>query len=208
MAYSSNENSIFHKFSKMNEAPDHARVFSSSKPKYIPYQQLQRRPAPDEPSASDDSPTRVSVHIGGMQYRLMAPDRDGESYIREIAHKADQLIHQILKNTPGMSMMNVTILSLVNALDELHQRESRIEELEQELANRTDAVTADKSNVMHLREINWELKKEVLRLQSVIDSFENENNEAFKDHTKQHMLPLEEMAYDVLDQEEPEFEDE
>ena len=143
-----------------------------------------------------------------MQYKLMAPDRDGETYIREIAEKADQLIRQILKHTPGMSMMNVTVLSLVNALDELHQRESQMDELELEIAQYSEAVEANKSNVMHLREINWELKKEVLRLQSVIDSIENEDNEAYIDFSKQHMLPLEELAYDVLEQEEPETDDE
>lgn len=208
MANSVNDKSIYHKFSKMNEASDPARLKSAAIPKYVPYQQLQRRPTPPVSNSSEEMPCSISVHIGGMQYKLMAPDRDGETYIREIAEKADQLIRQILKHTPGMSMMNVTVLSLVNALDELHQRESQMDELELEIAQYSEAVEANKSNVMHLREINWELKKEVLRLQSVIDSIENEDNEAYIDFSKQHMLPLEELAYDVLEQEEPETDDE
>ena len=202
MAYSGIENSIYHKFTRRNKDSDPYGNHAASPSAWVSYQQLQRPNSQPDDAAIEDTSCRVSVHIGGMQYKLIAKDRNGELYIKEIADKADQLIRQIMNTTPGMSMMNVTVLSLVNALDELHQREIQIEDLLLELSQYSDVVSADKTNVVHLREINWELKKEVLRLQAMIDVSEKANREEHMDNIRLPMLPLEEMAFDVLDREE------
>jgi cell division protein ZapA (FtsZ GTPase activity inhibitor) len=202
MAYSGIENSIYHKFSRRTKESDLSKNRTASSSAWVPYQQLQRPPTQMGETVEEDTSCRVSVHIGGMQYKLIASDQNGEVYIKEIADKADQLIRQIMNTTPGMSMMNVTVLSLVNALDELHQRETQIEDLLLELSQYSDVVSADKSNVVHLREINWELKKEVLRLQSIIDANDRTSQDEYMDNTRLPMLPLEEMAFDVLDREE------
>lgn len=201
MAAFGNENSIYKKFSGGSAVPEPARNPSVPKDKPLPYRQLQRRPMPAANSADREQPTRVSVHIAGMQYRLVAPDKEGEAYVREIADKAEQLIMQIQKSTPGMSMTSITVLSLINVMDELHQKDKRITEIEQELSRVSAIKEVDKANYMHLREINWELKKEVLRLQSVIDSYENPEIEEFEPEEKKNLLPLEELEYDILEQE-------
>jgi len=201
MAAFGNGNSIYKKFSGSGVDADPRRPTTSSKDQPLPYKQLQRKPVPSPSSVDNAQHSRVSVHIAGMQYRLVAPDKQGEAYVREIAEKADQLIMQIQKNAPGMSMTSITVLSLVNVLDELHQKDLHISDLELELSKVSVNTETDKANYMHLREINWELKKEVLRLQAVIDEYENSGTEEYEIDEKKKLLPLEEMEYDVLEQE-------
>ena len=201
MATTGNGNSIYRQFSGTKAAADSKGAAAASKDKLLPYRQIQRATASVPFSEEKAQHSRVSVHIAGMQYRLVAPDREGEVYVRAIAEKADQLIKQIQKNTPGMSMTSVTVLSLVNIMDDLYQKELRIKEFEQELSGVAAAAQADKTNYMHLREINWELKKEVLRLQSVIDAYENTDDEEYEIAEKKKLLPLEELEFDVLEQE-------
>ena len=201
MAAFGNGNSIYKKFSGSGADSDPRRPAVSSKDQPLPYRQLQRAPVPSPSSDDKGQHSRVSVHIAGMQYRLVAPDKQGEVYVREIAEKADQLITQIQKNAPGMSMTSITVLSLVNVLDELHQKDLRIGDLELEVSKVSVNTETDKANYMHLREINWELKKEVLRLQAVIDEYENSGSEEYEIEEKKKLLPLEELEYDVLEQE-------
>lgn len=201
MATTGNGNSIYRQFSGTKAAADAKGAAAASSDKILPYRQMQRAPASAPFSEEKSQHSRVSVHIAGMQYRLVAPDKEGEVYVRAIADKADQLIMQIQKNMPGMSMTSVTVLSLVNVMDELYQKELRIKELEHKLSGVAAATQADKTNYMHLREINWELKKEVLRLQSVIDAYENTDDGEYEIAEKKKLLPLEELEYDVLEQE-------
>ena len=201
MATTGNGNSIYRQFSGTKAAADPKGAVAASKDKPLPYRQLQRKPASVPFSEEKVQHSRVSVHIAGMQYRLVAPDKEGEVYVRAIADKADQLIMQIQKSTSGMSMMSITVLSLVNVMDELYQKDLRIKELEHELSKVAAATETDKSNYMHLREINWELKKEVLRLQSMIDAYESTDDEEYETTEKKKLLPLEELEYDILEQE-------
>ena len=201
MATTGNSNSIYKKFSNSRPESSPKAPAAAPKEKLMPYKQMQRKPAPPPLSIDKDQPSRVSVHIAGMQYRLVAPDKEGEAYVREIAEKADQLIMQIQRSTPGMSMTSITVLSLVNVMDELHQKDLEVKKLEHELSRIAVSTETDKANFIHLREINWELKKEVLRLQSVIDSYENSESEETESEEKRTLLPLEELEYDVLEQE-------
>lgn len=201
MAVFSSGDSIYKKFSGSNTDSEHKQP-APAKEKLMPYRQLQRKPAAAPFSPEGDPHTHVSVHIAGMQYRLISPDKEGEAYVREIAEKAEQLILQIQKNAPGMSMTSVTVLALVNAIDELHQKDARISELGRELTKMSVALETDKSNFLHLREKNWDLKKEVLRLQAVIDEYENSGTDEFEpEEKKKDLLPLEELEYNVLEQE-------
>jgi len=200
MATSGKEDSIYQKFSK-SAGEAQIRPSSAAKDKLMPYKQLQRKPVTPPFSADKDQPSHVSVHIAGMQYRLIAPDKKGEAYVREIAEKAEQLILQIQKNSPGMSMTSTTVLSLVNVLDEMHKKDLQYADLEREIASHSVTTEKDKANFLHLREINWELKKEVLRLQSVIDAYENTDADEFEQDVKKKLLPLEELEFDILEQE-------
>jgi cell division protein ZapA (FtsZ GTPase activity inhibitor) len=200
MASFSNSNSIYKKFSSNSDSKV-LKSDSSSKNVPLPYRQIQRPPRVPTYSSDNKQLSRVSVHIAGMQYLLIAPDNGGEAYVHEIAERAEQMISQIQKNAPGMSMTSVTVLALVNAIDEWLQKEKRIIELENELSSVDISRENDKVNYIHLREINWELKKEVLRLQSLIDQYENCGEDDSDTCEKKNLLPLEELEYDVLEQE-------
>ena len=168
-----NRESIYRRFSagkpggekKMPATPRN----STSMPEY---RQIRRETIPSSPRTDQARNTRVTVHIAGMQYRLVAADHEQEAYIREIAMKAEQLIQHVQSNMPGLSMTSVTVLALVNALDESSKYEAEILDLKEKLEAFDQSQVKMRENYTHLREINWELKKEVLRLQSVIDEAE------------------------------------
>jgi cell division protein ZapA (FtsZ GTPase activity inhibitor) len=200
MASFSNSNSIYKKFSTNSDSKD-LKSDSSSKNVPLPFRQIQRPPRAPTYLSDNKQLSRVSVHIAGMQYLLIAPENGGEAYVHEIAERAEQMISQIQKNAPGMSMTSATVLALVNAIDEWLQKEKRIVELEHEISSIDLSRQNDKVHYVHLREINWELKKEVLRLQSLIDQYENCGEEDSGMCEKKNLLPLEELEYDVLEQE-------
>lgn len=211
MKTSGNRDSIYERFSAGRPRDERDKAKQTPKEKPVAYQQRQKQASPspqprekEQPSEPLGKPVSVSVHIAGMQYRLSAPDSSGESYVRMTAERADKMITRIQRAAPGMAMTSITVLALMNALDELQQMELRFHQLETDLADAKLTQEADRANYFHLREINWDMKKEILRLQSVIDSFEKEAEES-EPEIRQKMLPLEELEYDCLAQEEEEI---
>jgi cell division protein ZapA (FtsZ GTPase activity inhibitor) len=188
------------------------RRFSSGKPgneKKIPasprnvaampeYRQIRRDEGVVSSRFDTEKSTRVTVHIAGMQYRLIANDHEQEAYIREIATKAEQLIQHVQSSMPGLPMTSLTVLSLVNALDESSKYETEILELKDKLETFHQSQLKMRENYTHLREINWELKKEVLRLQAVIEEAEKQGREGSQDQQEKELLPLEELVFDYL----------
>ena len=162
------------------------------------YRQIRRETIPSSPRTDQARNTRVTVHIAGMQYRLVAADHEQEAYIREIAMKAEQLIQHVQSNMPGLSMTSVTVLALVNALDESSKYEAEILDLKEKLEAFDQSQVKMRENYTHLREINWELKKEVLRLQSVIDEAEKQERDGLQNTKDKELLPLEELVFDYL----------
>lgn len=198
MRTSDNGSSIYEKFSSANVDRDIKKKESVQKVGPIPYRQMARKPLLEQDAGRDRTKKAVSVHIAGMQYRLIASDEDGEVYIRKTAERAEQMIHKVQAVSPGMTLTSVTVLALLNAVDELFRSESAVREIGQEASSLRTAQTADKTNFSRLREINWELKKEILRLQKVIDGYEkpDENSETAKAAAK--LLPLEELINEKI----------
>lgn len=197
-----NRDSIYRKFSnepsRREEVTSPERVYS----KPWDYKQLQSPARSFTPKPQDEPKQKVTVHVAGMQYRLLVGEDESESYIKRVAERADLLVTQIQKNSQGMPLTSVTVLALMNAIDQLAQTEARVSELEQERNEAVAMIDQNKAGFTHLREINWELKKELVRLQGVIDSYESAPYD--EDHTNMNtepesdMLPLEELAREVF----------
>ena len=198
MRTSDNGSSIYEKFSSANADRDIKKKESVQKVGPVPYRQMARKPLLEQNSGHDRTKRPVSVHIAGMQYRLIASDEDGEVYIRKTAERAEQMIHKVQAVSPGMTLTSVTVLALLNAVDELFRCESAVREIEQEAISLRTAQTADKTNFSRLREINWELKKEILRLQKVIDAYEKPDEDAETAKTAAGLLPLEELINEKI----------
>jgi cell division protein ZapA (FtsZ GTPase activity inhibitor) len=201
MRTSDNGSSIYEKFSSASAERDIKKKESVEKVGPVPYRQMARRPVPSEEAGRDRTKHAVSVHIAGMQYRLIASDEDGEAYIRKTAERAEQMIHKVQATAPGMTLTSVTVLALMNAVDDCIRSESAVSEIEQETTALRTAQTADKTNFNRLREINWELKKEILRLQKVIDGYEKPLEEAEAAKAAAKLLPLEELINEKVSNE-------
>lgn len=196
MRTSDNGSSIYEKFSSASAERDIKKKESVQKVGPVPYRQLARRPQPEHEAGRDPAKRPVAVHIAGMQYRLIASDDEGEAYVRKTAERAEQMIHKVQAGSPGMTLTSVTVLALLNAVDELFRSESAARENEQETITLRAAQTDDKTNFNRLREINWDLKKEILRLQKVIEGYEKPVEESETAKAAARLLPLEELIKD------------
>lgn len=197
-----NGSSIYQKFSAIKPAEAKMRAETREKPKktskekLLMYTQQNKSPVAS-PRNSSGRPEKVTVHIAGMQYRLFTKGENDEGYIRFISDRADQMIHQLQKSMPGTSMMNISVLALVNAMDEINQLQEKYVSLQDEMQQLLDSLDADKADFAELREINWELKKEVLRLSSQLSTVTRAESE---DNQEEPLLPLEELIMDASEE--------
>lgn len=195
MVYRGNSNNLFQMYSSASidkKKPVESEPIDSSK-EIIEYNQRHKSSAKTKQEDSA-KPCKVIVHIGGMQHMLSAPDQDGEAFIRLISERADRMISQIQQENAGMSIMNSFVLSIVNAMDELYQSEKKISNLEAILLSRDQEIKSIKSEYFQQREVNWELKKEVLRLKEMANHAAM-NHEVQSDDNDDDMLPLEQMVF-------------
>lgn len=197
MEYHSNSENLFRKYSNWPGIvkPAVKKQDDQSPAEIVEYTQRYKAEEPvssipNEPSKQ----TKVIVHIGGMQHMISAPDHDGEAYIRAVAEKADRIVESIRENNPGMAMTNVLILALLNAVDQLNRSEKNRLELSAHAEEITERMDVCKDDYLKQREINWELKKEVLRLRDMARARDNEEqtNDVSVDEAK---LPLEELLF-------------
>lgn len=192
MEYRSNSGNLFKKYSSLTggQKDRPQEPVTENRENLVEYDQRYKADQPPKtPSKDVVKNSKVIVHIGGMQHKLSAPDHDGEAYIRSVAEKADRIVESIRVENPGMPMTNVLTLALVNAVDQLNQsekmrlaRDTTIEEM----SIKTESV---KDDYLKQREINWELKKEVLRLKDLIQTQDRE--ESAYTEEEESKLPLE-----------------
>jgi len=105
-----------------------------------------------------------------MSYQLVTAEND--LYTRQIAAKADEMIHRVLQNSPQLSVNMCTVLALVNAVDEmtgLYQKLSSIDGQKNETEKQAGEA---RKELMRLREQNWEMKKELLRLNDLCKEYQ------------------------------------
>jgi cell division protein ZapA (FtsZ GTPase activity inhibitor) len=195
MEYHSNAGNLFKKYSNLsggrkNRPEETPEDRASDLVEYTQRYKAEPPPPPKERTPAQYS--KVIVHIGGMQHKLAASDPEGEQNIRAVAEKADRIIGSIQEDNPGMSMTNVLTLSLVNAVDQLNrsekmrlERDTRIEEL---MVN----IESVKDDYLKQREINWELKKEALRLKDLVRAQDEDEAAVFSEQAESR-LPLEDL---------------
>jgi len=126
---------------------------------------------------------KISVSIGGISYQLVS--RENETYTREIARKADETIRQIVQQHPSLSTMQAIILSMVNTIDALTKISESFEEVKKEvetiesksakeMENLKFKMTKAQHELFLLRDTDFELKKEVLRINELNKQLELE----------------------------------
>lgn len=118
-----------------------------------------------------DAIKRISVRIGGMNYQLVSSEND--QYTRQIAAKADEMIRRVMQNNPQLSLNMAAVLALVNAQDELARIFQQFHSLDGQRADSEKQQADTRKELMRLREQNWEMKKEILRLNALCRDYES-----------------------------------
>lgn len=109
---------------------------------------------------------KINVRIGGMSYNLLSGE--SEQYTRQVAARADEMIRRVIMQSPHLSQQMTTILALVNAVDELSRQAAQLGLAEQQ-REATELKNAElRVELAKLRELNWEMKKEILRLNGLV----------------------------------------
>lgn len=109
---------------------------------------------------------KINVRIGGMTYNLVSGE--SEAYTRQIAARADEMIRRVAMSSPQLSQQMTTILALVNAADELIRQAAK-QSLAEQQCEATEIKNAElRAELSKARELNWEMKKEILRLSALV----------------------------------------
>jgi len=105
-----------------------------------------------------------------MNYQLVSAEN--ENYTRQIAAKADEMIRRVMQNNPQLSLNMSTILALVNALDEMSRIYQQFSSADGQRLDTEKQAGETRKELMRLREQNWEMKKEILRLNKLCQDYE------------------------------------
>src|SRR5512133_99571 len=97
-----------------------------------------------------------------MSYQLVSAEN--ENYTRQIAAKADEMIRRVMQNNPQLSQNMSTVLAFVNTLDELAKAFQHMNALDSQRQESDRQSGEMRKELARLREQNWEMKKELLRV--------------------------------------------
>ncbi len=117
-----------------------------------------------DPVAADEI-KKCSVRIGGVSYQLVT--NENETYTRQIAARADEMIKRVMQDNPQLSQAMATVLALVNAVDELSRAYQQLKGQEGSRLDLDRKASEAKNELNRMREQNWDMKKELLRLQEL-----------------------------------------
>jgi len=117
-----------------------------------------------------DENKKISVRIGGIYYQLVSAE--DEKYTRQIAARADEMIRRVMQVNPQLSQNMSAVLSLVNALDELMRVRQQFAGLDEQRQQFDRQLSDVRNELMRMREQNWEMKKEILRLNNLCHDYE------------------------------------
>lgn len=113
-------------------------------------------------SDQQDKSQKISVSIGGISYQLVSAEN--EEYIKEIAKNVDDAIRRLMQRYPALSNAQATILALVNATDTLTKVTGSLEDAQQETDAANDRAVKAQNELFLLRDTDFELKKEIMRV--------------------------------------------
>jgi len=105
---------------------------------------------------------KYNVNIAGISYQLVS--LESEEYVRQIANLADRTINKILNSNPSLSMSQGTVLAMINFIDALKKNESKLNDCKENLLEISKEESRMKIDLTTMREENFELKKEMIRL--------------------------------------------
>ena len=94
-----------------------------------------------------DEIKRISVRIGGMSYQLVSAEN--ETYTRQIAAKADEMIRRVMQNNPQLSLNMSSVLALVNSPGRTGRVFRRLNALESQQAKPTSRLRAPQRTAAH-----------------------------------------------------------
>lgn len=117
-----------------------------------------------------DERKRVSVRIAGINYQLAAAEN--EDYLRQLAVQADEMIRRVQQANPYLNQTMATVLALVNALDENGQADHQSHEAVHQRDEAERKLTEARAELNKLREQNWDMKKDLLKMQGLLAEFE------------------------------------
>ena len=186
-------------FKKYTYADSSRNTEYKKRQKIAEYRQIPREDQKNTPVDRETQPpvsekkSRVRVQLGGLQYNLTAPGKTEEAYLRSVVRRADRVIEQLQASAPGMSMMDLGMLSLINVVDELSQREEYTRKLEDQFSQYVTNSEIEKNNFQKMRELNWEMSKEIQRLKATVDNYEKLMAGETPDSVPPGRLPLEEL---------------
>lgn len=83
----------------------------------------------------------VTVHIGGDEYAIRTPAPP--EYTRELAAYVDQSVHEVLSKSAMLQAHKAAILAALALTDELFQARAELARYRQELATRSERLTAE-----------------------------------------------------------------
>jgi cell division protein ZapA (FtsZ GTPase activity inhibitor) len=115
---------------------------------------------------------KINVRIGGMSYNLVS--LESEQYTRQIAARADEMIRRVAMSGPQLSQQMTIILALTNAVDELTRQATQQSIAEQQRDAAELKNSELRTELTRAREANWEMKKELLRLNALCRQYEAE----------------------------------
>ncbi|NLM78306.1 MAG: cell division protein ZapA [Ruminococcaceae bacterium] len=113
---------------------------------------------------------KCEVRIGGMVYQLVTSEN--EIYTRQIASRADEMINRIMQDNPQLSQAMATVLALVNAVDDLTRAYQQMKDINNRQKDQEQKSTEARRELNRLREQNWEMKKELLRLNELTRDYQ------------------------------------
>ncbi len=157
-----------------------------------------------------DKNHKISVSIAGISYQLIS--RENESYAREIARKADDTIRQVLAQHPTLSTTQAIVLAMINTFDaltklskSLDEAQAEVELIETRSAQAVEKAKSEMNKAQHelfmLRDTDFELKKEILRVTELNKQLELEIASL---HQKQNGEPFaSSKAFELETQSEP-----
>lgn len=120
-------------------------------------------------TVADDS-KKISVRIGGMNYQLVSAE--DEKYTRQVAARADEMIRRAMQANPQLTHNMASILALVNVLDEMTRFRQQYSAMEDQRLQHDRQLAETRSELARMREQNWEMKKEILRLNELCRDYE------------------------------------
>lgn len=110
------------------------------------------------------------VRIAGVSYQLVTTQ--DETYTRQVASHADEMIRRVMEDSPELNQSMATVLALVNAVDELSQAYRQAKTLEGQRIDADHKADEARRELNRMREQNWEMKKELLRLKKMNRDFQ------------------------------------